>query len=355
MKKEKTEKISLHNNEKLSLISNLSTMLSAGIPILETVDSLLEDSKGNVKKVLEVLKEDLSQGRHIYQSFARFPKVFTSVTVNIIKASEEAGTLDVTLKDVKENLKKEMEFGDKVKSALVYPIIVIAVFIALLFVMLIVVIPRISSVFSQLNVELPLPTKILIFVSNTLLHNTLIFFGAIALFIVSLILLYRSKKDLLLQAISSLPLLSGLVRDIDLTRFTRSLSLLLNAGIPITSALELTETVVVKKEIQKAIEHAKEVVSSGKKLSQGLKDAKKVFPVIMIKITEAGERSGSLDKSIQETSEFLEYQVSNTLKTLTTLLEPVMLVFVGIFVGAMMLAIIAPIYGLISQIGSRGT
>src|SRR3989344_7768712 len=349
-----TKKISISNNDKLSLISNLSTMLAAGIPILETIDSLLEDSKGNTSKVLETLKDDISQGKHIYHAFARFPKVFDNVTVNIIKASEEAGTLDVTLKDVKENMKKETEFSDKVKSALVYPIIVMVVFIALLFVMLIVVIPRISSVFTKLNMELPLPTKILIFVSDALISHTVLFFTIIAVFIVGLILLYRAKKDFLLAALSSLPLISHLIQDIDLTRFTRSLSLLLNAGIPITSALELTQTVVVKKNVAKAIEHAKDVVSSGKKLSQGFKDAKKIFPVIMIKITEAGERSGSLDKAVLEISEYLEYQVSNTLKTLTTLLEPVMLVVVGIFVGGMMLAIIAPIYGLISQIGSRG-
>ena len=348
-----TKKISISNNEKLGLISNLSTMLSAGIPILETIDSLLEDSKGNTKKLLETVKDDISQGKHIYHAFARFPKVFDNVTVNIIKASEEAGTLDVTLKDVKENMKKEIEFSDKVRSALVYPIIVMVVFIALLFVMLIVVIPRISSVFKKLNMELPLPTKILIFVSDALISHTILFFTIIGIFIVGLILLYRAKKDLLLAFFSSLPLISHLIQDIDLTRFTRSLSLLLNAGIPITTALELTQSVVVKKNVSKAIEHAKNVVSSGKKLSQGFKDAKKIFPVIMIKITEAGERSGSLDKTVQEISEYLEYQVSNTLKTLTTLLEPVMLVVVGIFVGGMMLAIIAPIYGLISQIGSR--
>ena len=177
------KKISISNNDKLSLISNLSTMLAAGIPILETIDSLLEDSKGNTSKVLETLKDDLSQGKHVYHAFSRFPKVFDSVTVNIIKASEEAGTLDVTLKDVKENMKKETEFSDKVKSALVYPIIVMVVFIALLFVMLIVVIPRISSVFTKLNMELPLPTKILIFVSDALVSHTVLFFTIIAVFI----------------------------------------------------------------------------------------------------------------------------------------------------------------------------
>jgi type IV pilus assembly protein PilC len=150
-----------------------------------------------------------------------------------------------------------------------------------------------------------------------------------------------------------LPVVSLLAQQIDLTRFTRSLYLLLSAGLPITVALELTQDVVLKKNIYNAIKHTKTVVFSGKKLSQGLKDNKKVIPSIMIKIIEAGERSGSLDKSMLDVSEYLDYQVSNTLKTLTALLEPIMLVGVGVMVGGMMMAIIAPIYQMIGSVGTR--
>ena len=136
-----------------------------------------------------------------------------------------------------------------------------------------------------------------------------------------------------------------------MTRFTRSLFLLLNAGIPITNALELTEEIVIKKDVAKAITHAKESVIAGKKLSEGFKDYKQVFPNIVLKITEAGEKSGSLDKSMQEASDYLDYQVSNSIKLVTALIEPIMLVGVGGMVGGMMLAIIAPIYGLIGQVG----
>ena len=131
------------------------------------------------------------------------------------------------------------------------------------------------------------------------------------------------------------------------------LYLLLNAGIPITSALELTEDVVIKKDIHRAIVHARDVVFSGKKLSEGLRDNKQVIPPLMIKIIEAGERSGSLDKSLQEISTYLDYQVSNTLKTVTALIEPLLLVIIGLLVGGMMLAIIAPIYNIIGQLGNR--
>ncbi|HVZ11597.1 MAG TPA: type II secretion system F family protein [Patescibacteria group bacterium] len=345
--------ITLSNSEKLGLISNFATMLAAGIAILEVVDSLLEDSKGNQKKILEILREDLSQGNHMSTSFEKFPKVFDKITVNLIKASEEAGTLDVTLKDLKETIKKDADFRDKIKGAVTYPAFVLVVFVGVLLMILIVVVPKISSVFIRLKVPLPLPTQILIFASNLLVQDTIYVVPGILLFIAICALLWKSQKSAVANIVIGFPVISELVKEIDLTRFTRSLFLLLNAGIPISNALELAQEVVVGSRVKAAITHSKEMVVSGKKLSEGLKEAKDVFPSIMVKITEAGEKSGSLDKSMQDASEFLDYQVSATLRTFTALLEPLMLVIVGVLVGGMMLAIIAPIYGLIGQVGGH--
>lgn len=349
----KTEKATLSNSEKIELVSNLGTMFSAGIPILETVESLLEDAKGGSKKILETMRADLTQGQHVSYTFAKFPNVFNKVTVNIIKASEEAGTLDVILIDLKENIKKDIEFSDKVKGAFIYPLFIMAVFALVLLVILLFVVPRISQVFSRLKVELPLPTKILIFLSDSLIHYTIPVVASVILTSLGIFFLYKTRRRMFINILFSLPLISGLARSIDLTRFSRSLFLLLNSGIPITSALELCEDVVMKKDVGRAITHAKETVLSGKRLSEGFKDVKKVIPSIVIKITEAGERSGSLDKSMQDISEYLDYQVSKALRTITTLMEPLLLVFVGLLVGGMMLAIIAPIYGLIGQVGGR--
>lgn len=348
-----TKNVSIPGNEKISLISNLTTMLTAGIPILETVDSLLEDAKGNQRKLLQTLRDDLIQGQPVNATFAKFPRIFDKVTVNIVKASEEAGTLDVTLNDIKDNLKKEMEFNDKIRSALIYPVFIIIVFFAVLLMILVVVVPKITTVFSRLTAELPLPTKILIFMSDAILKNTIPVVVGIILVVAIIVFLIKREKALVLRVFTLVPIVSKLSKEIDLTRFTRSLYLLLNAGLPITAALELTHDVVSNKDVAKAIFHAHEVVSSGKKLSEAFQADKKVIPTMVIKMTEAGEKSGSLDKSMLEASEYLDYQVSGMLKTATALLEPVMLVFVGGMVGAMMLAIIAPIYGLIGQIGTR--
>lgn len=349
----KTENISLSNNEKLSILSDLGTMLSAGIPLLEAVEALLEDAKKNQKKFLDVLRDDLNQGKHVYFTFFKFPNIFTKVVASIVKASEEAGTLDITLKDLKENLKKDIEFSNSIRSALIYPLFIVGVFLAVLVMILIVVVPKISGVFTQMHVSLPLPTKIMISMSEALINQTIPVVLGLMAFLSTVFVLYKKQKRVLLNMIIKLPVLSGLAKDIDLTKFSRNFYLLLNAGIPITSALELTENVVVNNGVEAGIRQAKETVASGRKLSDGLKNNRQIFPSMMIRITEAGERSGSLEKSMSEISDFLDSQVSTKLKTTTALLEPLMIVVIGVLVGGMMLAIIAPIYGLIGQVGGR--
>jgi type IV pilus assembly protein PilC len=344
------KKIRLSASDKIALISNLATMLTAGIPILEAVSNLMEDSKGNIKKVLETLSEDLTQGHQVNYSLSRFPNVFDRVTVNVVKASEEAGTLDITLKDLRDTLRKQNEFTDTVRSALMYPLFIIGVFILVLLVNIIFVLPKIALVFKNLKVPLPLPTRIMIAASNFMTNNTVLVLFIVAGIILLIVYLVTQKRSFLLNILYSLPGVSGLVKLIDITQFSRSMHLLLTSGISIIAALELAEDIVMRRETQKMIQKSRELILSGKTLSEGLRTAKNYVPTIMIKLVETGEKTGTLDKSLQDISEYFDYQVTNTLKSLTAMLEPIMLVVVGIAVGGMMISIIAPIYGLISNV-----
>ncbi len=173
------ENISLTANEKIALVSNLATMLAAGIPILEAVDSLLEDAKKNQKKVLETLRSDLIQGKQVHITFAKFPRIFDKVTINIIKASEEAGTLDEALRDLKDTIKKEVEFNDQIRSAFIYPLFIVVIFTGVILMILTVVIPKIAVVFISLKANLPLPTIILIAMSNALIGYPVFVIGGI--------------------------------------------------------------------------------------------------------------------------------------------------------------------------------
>jgi type II secretory pathway component PulF len=248
---------------------------------------------------------------------------------------------------------KDIEFRDKITSAMTYPIFIFIVFAFVLLGMLLGIVPRIGGVFRSLNIPLPLPTQILLGLSDFLVKNKLSVGMIVVLIFLFVIWLYKRHRNTLLSVIFRLPVVQGLVRDVDLTRFTRGLSLLLVSGIPISGALELTRDLVIKPEVRKAIEEGYQAVLQGKPLSQGLGKRGKLFPGILKKMIEVGERSGTLDKSLQEASEFLDYQTSKQVKTFTTLLEPIMLVFVAILVGGMMLAIVAPIYGLIGSINAR--
>jgi type II secretory pathway component PulF len=346
----KTETLTLSNSEKLGLLSNLSTMVNAGLTMAEAVESLLEDATGNLKTVLAGIEADITQGKPLHFALSKYPRIFDRVTVAIIKASEESGTIDVVLKDVKNTLKKDIEFSDKIRSSLTYPAVIMVVFFGVMTLLVTFVIPKIADVFLRLKVTLPLPTKILIGVSNLVLHYTIPTLLVLGGSIGGLIFLYKKQRKLFVSVLLNFPYISTIARQVDLTRFSRSLYLLLISAIPLYSALELTQEVVVKKEVKEAIMRAREYVASGKRLADGLRGQKGI-PSLMVKIIEVAERSGSLDKSMQDLSDYFDYQVTTTLAYMMTLLEPVILVFVGVIVGGMMMAIIAPIYNIIGQVG----
>lgn len=354
MKKHNKEaSIRLSSKEKMGLIGNISTMLSAGISIVETIDSLIEDSKGNQRKILAEVKKDLVQGKHLSQSFERFPSVFDKVTVSIIRASESAGTLDITLLDIKKHIQKEMEFSDKVKGALAYPVLIFLVFVGVTMMILLFVMPKMASVFQRMKVTLPLPTKIMVFTSNLLLTKPLQAIAVVGVIVLFFIFIFLKKRSWILGILYAMPLISGLVKAIDLARFSRSMSLLLSSGLTINQALELSVNTLLRKDMRKLVQYSHKMVLSGRPMSEGLKKRKDLVPVLTIKIIEAGEKTGSLDTSLQDVSEYLDYQVDQKLNTLTTMIEPIMLIFVGAVIGGMMLSIITPIYGLIGQVGTR--
>ncbi len=345
--------IRLSPKDKLTIMSNLATMLGSGIPILEAVDTLLEDNKGPTRRILLLFKASLSDGRPLSHAMKKAPRVFDPVTVNLLQAAETAGTLEEALHDLAISIKKDMSFNDKIRSSLLYPGFIMVIFVLVLTVILVFVVPRISKVFLGLRVELPLPTVLMIKLSDFVVNYYPYILLAIAISIAILIWLFRTKRQAILNVFLNLPLLTRLGRLIDLTRFTRSMGQLLRAGVPVAEALQLSAKVVTKREIAAFIERMYQSVSAGSPLSGGLKGSEHVIPPILLHIMQTAERSGTLEKSMQELSEYCETQVSRTLKNITTLIEPVLIVVIGLLVGGMMLAIIAPIYSIISQIGRR--
>lgn len=344
--------ITLSSAEKVSILGNFATMLSSSIPILSAADTLLEDSKGNTKFFLQTLKDDIIAGKRVNTTFAKFPRSFDRVIINLIRAAEESGTLETTLRDIKNNIQSEAEFADKIKSAMMYPVIIFSVLIGVMIMILIVVIPKIATVFTRLRVPLPFATKLMIGASDILVNKYYyVIFGLVVIFLI-FFYLFKEQRQAITSFIVRLPLISQISKKIDLTRFARSLSLLLSSGLPISTALEMSQDVIMNQKIAAAIQQSRDMLSAGKPFSAGLKNYKNLIPSMMVKLIEVGEKSGSLDKSMQDISEHMDYEVGKDLKTITALIEPVMLIFVAVAVGGMMISIIGPIYGMISQVGN---
>jgi type IV pilus assembly protein PilC len=342
----------LSRKDKLTLVSNMATMLNAGIPTLEAVESLRDESKGLVRKTLDTLRGSLYEGHPLSHGMAKMPDTFDPVTINLVRAGEEAGTLETVLRDLTKSIKKEMAFSDQLKASMTYPLFVLLIFLGVLSFILSFVIPRISKTFSGFSGELPAATTFLIKVSTFFLDFFPFIILAGILLVVGLVVLYKIRRREVLNLLLSLPGLRKLGREIDLANFTRSMSLLLSAGIPVAEALEFSETVVSKKEVRKMIQDMKKRVNAGQPLSAGMRTAGRVAPSMMIRIVETAESSGALESAMQDLAQYFEAQVSKTLKLLATLLEPIMLVVMGLLVGGMMLAVIAPIYNLITQLNA---
>ncbi len=344
-----SKKIRLSIRDKENITHNLGVMLASGVDVQKAISSMLENSKGNMKKALAFLQKDLDQGISISESFKNSGS-FEPVTLSLINAGEESGTLSNTLKVVADNYKNDLLFTGKVKQAMIYPALIISVFIMVLLTILIFVIPRIAIVFNNLKVQMPLPTRILIFASDILLKETVYVVAALILIILIIVTTYHYKKSALFRIFTSLPFISKLFTEIDIARFTSTVSVMLNSGITLDIALVTAKTVAYKYNIQKIINKCYEEVLEGKSLTQSLRNSKLLLSSDL-NIIESGESSGNLSSSLKDISDEYLQKTTATLATIITLIEPVMLVVIGILIGSILMSIITPIYQLIGNIG----
>jgi type II secretory pathway component PulF len=350
----KLSKIRLSSKEQLSLFNDLSTMLTAGIPLLETVEALEPDAKGNLKKILIELHRSLINGETLSRSMSQFPLAFEPVVINLMRAAEAGGTLEQTLQDIVHTIKKEVAFSKSIKTAMVYPAFVMVIFSGILIMLLTFVIPRISVVFSSMHVKIPWVTRQLMTASTYFMEHWLLIFGAIIAGTILLSVIASKNKRFIVRLILSLPGLRRLGLNIDLARLTRSLALLLKAGVPLDETLILTKRTVNKKQIIAVIEQMQRSMNAGKPLATGLRNTKGVIPIMMARSMETAEISGTLEQTLQSLAEHFDMQVSDALKAIGTLIEPLLIVIVGGMVGMLMLFVIAPVYNMVSQFKVKG-
>ena len=340
--------------EKASFCRFIATMLKAGLPLPEAVDILKDETKNKkFKKIILDLSFQIRKGKNLSSVLSKYKNDFDPVFIAMVKAGEESGTMEQSFDYLSKQLLTSHELIQKVKGALMYPMVIVAAMLANFVVMLVFVLPKISEVFTELHVKLPPATKIMLDFGNFVGNNTLLVIGVIFLsfVIVVLIFLIRSTRQMIINAFLKAPLVRNIVNQIDVARFSRTLSTLLKSGVPIIVALDVSSDMIRQPSLQKQAKEFSKGVSEGESLSEVLSKGKKnSFPSTVIQTIKAGEKSGSLEIVLEELAEFYEREVDYSLKRLTSLLEPLLLLVIGLAVGGMVVMMITPIYSLVGGI-----
>ncbi len=330
----------------------LATMVESGLVVSEAIDILVDQQENKkFKQILQSISRDVKSGLDLASSFKKHPDVFDSLYCNLLKAGESAGKLDVVLTQMANNLERDREFRSRIRGAMIYPAIVIIMMGAVMSVMMFFVVPKLTLLYSQSNIDLPLPTKILIGTSNFFLA----FWWLLVLLIGGGIILFkkwittvggRFRYDALLL---NLPIFGKVVRGTALTNFTRTFGLLITAGIPILDSLDIVSGVLNNMVYRKALQDSFKGVERGLPLSTELEQIG-VFPKLVSEMLKVGEETGKVDAVSFKMAEYFESETDHLVKNLTVILEPVILVVLGIGVGFLVLSIILPIYKLTSSI-----
>lgn len=331
----------------------LATMIESGLVLSESLNILVgQQPNPNFRKVWEEVLRDINSGLDLASSLKKHPEVFPALYTSLVKAGEQAGNLDVILTEMANNLERDREFRSRVKGAMVYPVMVLGMMVVVVGIMMFFVIPRLTSLYSQSNIDLPLPTKILIGSSNFLIGY---WWLLLILFIMGVFAFRKwvstpGGKYAFDEFLLKVPLVGKIIRGTSLTSFTRTFGLLTTAGVPILDSITIVSDVTNNAVYKKALLETKLGVERGLTMSAQL-DEVGVFPKIVSQMYRVGEETGKVDKISFKLAEYFESEADHLVKNLTVIIEPVILIILGVGVAFLVLSIILPIYKLTTSIG----
>ncbi len=337
--------------EKMFFARYLALLVSAGVSLSDGLRILAEQSSNNFfKNILLDLQNNIQKGGTLSAGLEKYPNVFSELFINMVRMGESSGNLESILKSLAEQLKKENDLKSKIRGAMAYPIVIILAMFGVGIFVMIKVVPTLTSMFKELNMELPISTKIVISISDNLTANIFYILLAIVLFLFLGIYISKSKstRHLFDTFILIIPLIGGVARKINLARFSRTLATLLKSGLPIIDSLQITANTLTNKNYSKIIIKAVEAVMKGEKFSEVLKEDTRVFPLIISQMVRVGEETGQLDEVLAKMAEFYEEEVDVISKSLSTIIEPILMIIIGIVVGFFAVSMIQPIYGLMT-------
>jgi len=342
-------------SEKVFLARHLSTILKSGISLAESLEIIERQVKGKLKKVLGDVIAKVEAGKALNVALSDHPDVFDPLFINMVKVGEKSGTLDESLKYLSEQLSRDARLISKVKSASMYPIIVLCTAVLVGGGVSYFILPKLTKLFSAFGANLPLATRVLLAISNNLQHWGLYWLigiiGAVILFVILLKIYYF--RWLWQGLVLKIPIAGPLSKNLNLSRFSLTLGTLLKSSVAIDEALLITKDAISSIPYQRVIKKVLDNVNQGKSMAEGIDIAdrkNRLFPGTIRAMIRVGERTGSLSASLLYIAEFYEEEVDNTTKDLATSLEPILLILIAIVVGFVAIAIVSPMYSILGSI-----
>jgi len=338
--------------DRILLVRNLAATVKAGLSISEALDILIADAtKNTMRNILTQAKSNLQAGQPLSKTFESFKKIFSVVFVGMIKAGEASGKLGESLEELSHHLTREYNLTRKVRSALAYPLLLLSASFGIIVLLMVFVLPRLAKTFEQSGVELPFFTKVLFVIGGFIgAHPILdvLFLAGIIWFLAYFRTTPLGRRTFL-KIFLMIPIARVLVKKIALVRFTRTLGSLISSGTPIVDSLRLSAESVGNEDYKKAILESAEKIKTGVPLSKILEGHPKLFPRFLTSLTVVGERTGTLEHILKTFSNFYDEEVDNTLKDLSTFIEPLLLLVMGLIIGTIAFSIVLPIYQIIGQ------
>jgi type IV pilus assembly protein PilC len=331
-----------------------ATMIDAGLPLVQCLEILAAQQENKVfKKALMEIRQSVEGGSTFAAALKQHPKVFTSLYANMVEAGEAGGILDTILNRLAQYMEKAMGLKKKVKSAMVYPSTIISVAVIVVIFLLIFVIPTFKSMFEGFGATLPLPTQIVLGLSNFVRAYFLYGVALIAGGIFALKWWYGTSAGKLAidTFLLKTPVFGILIRKVAVAKFTRTLGTLISSGVAILDGLDITARTAGNKVVEAAVLRTRSSISEGKTIAEPLKESG-VFPPMVVQMIAVGEQTGALDAMLSKIADFYDEEVDNAVANLTALLEPMLMVFLGIVIGGVVIAMYLPIFKLVTVVGN---
>lgn len=329
------------------LTRQLATMIDAGLPLVQCLDILGNQTENKtLAKTVNQVRTDVESGATFADALKKHPKIFDSLYVNMVAAGEAGGILDTILQRLATYMEKFAKIKKQIKSAMIYPSIILFVAVAVVSLLLVVVVPMLAAIFTESGMQLPLPTRVVMAVSNFIKSwGGLICLIFIVGFIVGLKQFRKTEKGLrVTDAIAlKIPVVGSLIQRVSVAKFTRTLGTLLTSGVPILEGLLIVSRTAGNKVVEDAIVATRQSVSEGKTLADPL-GRSKVFPQMVIQMISVGEATGALDNMLNKIADFYDDEVDSAVAALTSMMEPMLMIFLGIVVGFVVVAMYMPIF-----------